>query len=72
MKKLLNVVATTTQQNLAAAKESANYQKACLLFRKLEHANDRGTVMRQFDELEQHFIDKMGLYTYLENGFEKK
>ena len=51
----LNAVATTTQMNLAAAKCAENFQKACLLFRMLEHANGRGTGEHQFDLLEKHF-----------------
>ena len=50
-----NAVATTTQMNLAAAKCAENFQKACLLFRMLEHANGRGTGEHQFDLLEKHF-----------------
>ena len=68
-KKELNVVATTTQMNLAAAKECENYQKACLLFRMLEHANNRGTGEHQFDILETHFMNKMGLSNYIKEGF---
>ena len=71
-KKELNAVATTTQMNLAAAKEAENFQKACLLFRMLEHANDRGTGEHQFDILEEHFINKQGLTDYCRNGFAKK
>ena len=62
-RKQLNVVPTTTEQNLGAAKACETYQKACLLFRKLEHANDRGTGEHQFDLLEEHFNEKEGLYT---------
>jgi hypothetical protein len=57
-KKELNTVATTTEMNLAAAKYCETYQKACLLFRMLEHANDRGTGEHQFDLLEEHFDRK--------------
>ena len=51
----LNAVATTTLMNLAAAKCAENFQKACLLFRMLEHANGRGTGEHQFDLLEKYF-----------------
>jgi hypothetical protein len=68
-KKQLNVVPTTIKQNLGAAKECDTFQKACLLFRRLEHANDRGTGEHQFDILERHYIDEMGLSSYIENGF---
>ena len=51
----LNAVATTTPMNLAAAKCAENFQKACLLFRMLEHANGRGTGEHHFDLLEKHF-----------------
>ncbi len=63
-----NVVQTTTLQNLGAAKECETYQKACLLFRRLEHANDRGTGEHQFDILETHFINKKGLSRYVREG----
>ena len=63
-----NVVPTTSEQNLAAAKCGETYQKACLLFRRLEHANNRGTGEHQFDILETHFINKVGLTNYVKNG----
>ena len=50
-----NVVATTAEQNLAAAKCCESFQKACLLFRMLEHANNRGTGEHSYDLLEKHF-----------------
>jgi hypothetical protein len=70
-----NVVQTTTLQNLGAAKECETYQKACLLFRRLEHANNRSTrenVLGRscaFDILETHFMNKMGLSNYIKEGF---
>ena len=67
-RKQQNVVPTTSEQNLAAAKCCETYQKACLLFRRLEHANNRGTGEHQFDILETHFINKMGLTNYVRNG----
>ena len=54
-RKQLNVVPTTTEQNLGAAKACETYQKACLLFRKLEHANDRGTTASLYAELERRW-----------------
>ena len=61
-KKELNTVATTTEMNLAAAKCAEGFQKACLLFRMLEHANNRGTGEHQYDILEKHFNEKESLY----------
>ena len=66
--KELNVVATTTEMNLAAAKCAESFQKACGLFRMLEHANNRGTGEHQFDILETHFINKKGLSCYVREG----
>ena len=63
-----NVVPTTSEQNLAAAKCCETYSKACLLFRRLEHANNRGTTEQAFDILETHFINKIGLTNYCRNG----
>ena len=57
-RKLLNVIPTSTEMNLTAAKLCDTLPKAELLFRRLEHANDRGTTMPQFDELQDHFDRK--------------
>ena len=57
-----NVVPTTAEQNLAAAKCAESFPKACLLFRRLEHANNRGTGEHSYDLLEQHFNAKEGLF----------
>ena len=57
-----NVVPTTTEQNLAAAKCEETFPKSCLLFRRLEHANNRGTGEHQYDILEKHFNEKESLY----------
>jgi len=57
-----NEVATTTEMNLAAAKYAESFQKACLLFRMLEHANNRGTGEHQYDILEKHFNEKESIY----------
>ena len=56
--KELNTVATTTEMNLAAAKCCETFPKACLLFRMLEHANNRGTGEHQYDILEDYFNKK--------------
>ena len=68
MKNIQNVVPTTSEQNLAASKCCETYQKACLLFRRLEHANNRGTAEQAFDVLETHFINKKGLGNYIREG----
>ena len=57
-----NVVPTTAEQNLAAAKCEETFPKACLLFRRLEHANNRGTGEHSYDLLERHFNEKESLY----------
>ena len=50
-----NVVPTTAEQNMAAAKVCKTYNEAVKLFRALQHANNRGTGEHQFDLLEKHF-----------------
>ena len=67
-RKILNFVKTTTKANLAAAKTCETHKGACLLFRQLEHANDRGTTGEQFDELHEHFVNLVGLTNYCQNG----
>ena len=64
-----NVVPTTRKQNLGAAKACETHQGACLLFRRLQYANNMGTHEGDFDELAEHFINKQGLTDYCENGF---
>ena len=64
-----NVVSTTWEQNMAAAKTCETYNKAISLFRALQYANDMGTHGGHFDELEEHFIAKQGLMHYIRNGF---
>ena len=66
-----NVVPTTWKQNMGAAKTCSTYNKAVLLFRRLQYANDMGTHGRHFNELETFFIEKQGLVDYVENGFKK-
>jgi hypothetical protein len=63
-----NVVATTWEQNMGAAKTCATFNEAVSLFRALQYANDMGTGGPHFDELEEHFIEKQGLMSYLEDG----
>ncbi len=50
-----NEVQTSTEMNLAAAKCCVDFRTACMLFRRLEHANNRGTGETQFDELADRF-----------------
>ena len=64
-----NVVATTWEQNMGAAKTCETYNEAVSLFRALQHANNMGTHSDHFDQLEEHFIAKQGLTDYCENGF---
>jgi len=65
----MNVVPTTSEMNLAAAKCCKTYKESVLKFRALEYANDRGTTEQAFDILEDHFINKQGLMDYCKNGF---
>ena len=55
--------------NLAAAKCCETFNDAVGKFRALQYANDMGTGEPDFDELEEHFINKQGLMDYVENGF---
>ena len=55
-----NAVATTWEQNIAAAKVCGTFNEAVSLFRALQYANDMGTHGGHFDELEEHFINKLG------------
>ncbi len=64
-----NVVPTTRKQNLGAAKACDTHWEAVSLFRALQYANNKGTGEDDFDELEQHFINKQGLTDYCRNGF---
>ena len=50
-----NLVPTTWEQNMAAAKTCEDINKAIGLFRALQYANDMGTHGGHFDELEKHF-----------------
>ena len=51
-----NVVPTSRKANIAAAvADSATLQDAEVLFRRLQHANNMGTTMADFDELERKF-----------------
>jgi hypothetical protein len=64
-----NVVSTTWEQNMGAAKTCETFNEAVSLFRALQYANDMGTHGGHFDELEEHFINKQGLTDYCRNGF---
>ena len=66
-----NVVPTTRKQNMAAAKTCKTYNKAVGLFRALQWANNMGTGEDDYNELEQHFINKQGLTDYVHHGFRK-
>ena len=66
-----NVVPTSREQNLACAKLENTYPMACLLFKRLQWANNMGTGEDDYNELEEHFINKQGLTDYCENGFKK-
>ena len=50
-----NAVPTSREQNLACAKLELSYPMACLLFRRLQWANNMGTTEADFDELAEHF-----------------
>ena len=63
-----NVVPTSREQNLACAKLEISYPMACLLFKRLQWANNMGTGESDFDILETHFIDKKGLCNYIKEG----
>tara|TARA_Y100000310_G_scaffold312661_1_gene360191 strand:- start:2286 stop:2546 length:261 start_codon:yes stop_codon:yes gene_type:complete len=64
-----NVVSTTWEQNMGAAKTCETFNEAVSLFRALQYANNMGTHEGHFDELETHFINKQGLMDYCKNGF---
>ena len=69
--KIQNVVPTSREQNLACAKLELSYPMACLLFKRLQWANNMGTGEDDYNELEEHFVNKQGLTDYCENGFKK-
>lgn len=50
-----NVVPTNEAQNIAAAVECDTLRDAELLFRALQHANDRGTTESLYAELERRW-----------------
>ena len=64
-----NVVPTSREQNLACAKLEISHPMACLLFKRLQWANNMGTGEDDYDELAEHFINEQGLTDYCENGF---
>jgi hypothetical protein len=63
-----NVVSTTWEQNMGAAKTCKTFNQAVSLFRALQYANNMGTGEDHFNELEEHFIAKQGLGNYIRNG----
>ena len=63
-----NVVPTSREQNLACAKLELGYHMACLLFKRLQWANNMGTVEEDYDVLHEHFKDKQAVMDYCENG----
>ena len=66
--KIQNVVPTSREQNLACAKLELSYPMACLLFKRLQWANNMGTHGDDYDELGEHFINKKGLTDYAQSG----
>jgi len=50
-----NVVPTNEAQNMAAAVECDTLRDAEVLFRRLQHANDRGTTGAHYAELERRW-----------------
>ena len=50
-----NVVPTNEAQNMAAAVECDTLRDAEVLFRALQHANDRGTTASLYAELERRW-----------------
>ena len=64
-----NVIPTSREQNLACAKLEISYPMACLLFKRLQWANNMGTGEDDYDALEEHFINKQGLTDYVHHGF---
>tara|TARA_R110002051_G_scaffold228509_1_gene290705 strand:+ start:1059 stop:1319 length:261 start_codon:yes stop_codon:yes gene_type:complete len=59
-----NVIKTTTEQNLAAAKMCKNVTEGVNLFADLEHANDRGTTSSEYRQIEAHFPPHPDDYHY--------
>ena len=53
-----NVVPTSREQNLACAKLELSYPMACLLFKRLQWANNMGTGEDDYDALAEHFDRK--------------
>jgi hypothetical protein len=63
-----NVVPTSREQNLACAKLEISYPMACLLFKRLQWANNMGTGEKDYDILETHFMNEKGLINYIKEG----
>ena len=55
-----NVVPTNEGQNMAAAVECDTLRDAEVLFRQLQHANDRGTTGAHYAELERRWEIRQG------------
>jgi len=53
-----NVVPTSREQNLACAKLELSYPMACLLFKRLQWANNMGTGEDDYNALAEHFDRK--------------
>ena len=66
--KAKNQVATTTEMNIAAAVLCDTLGDAEVHFRALQHANDRGTTVSQYTDLERAWIDKVGGHNYIHCG----
>ena len=60
-----NVVSTTKAQNMAAAILCDTLRDAEVHFRALQHANERGTTVSQYTDLERLWIDKVGGMNYI-------
>ena len=44
---------------------------ACLLFKRLQWANNMGTGEDDYDVLHEHFVNKQGLTDYCKNGLKE-
>ena len=53
--------------NIAAAVLNDTLRDAEVHFRALQHANDRGTTVSQYTDLERAWIDKVGGMNYIMN-----
>jgi hypothetical protein len=53
-----NVVPTTGEQNIAAAKCCGTFNEACGFFRSIQYSNNMGTHGGHFEELERFYNEK--------------